>query len=223
MKFGKTMENEIRNNQMQMPVYPYKKMKKIIKYDKNSKIILEKMMHTEITKLDEQWNYKSNILLIKHKYVPFLSSESLQKKAKKMLTCGQLYTEATRKILKKYNKQRGNIYGYIKNDFNFKFQQSKTISKLKVMSNMLVHLDCIVCFDKLIFPYVKECGHFICCECYKKLKHESCPVCRNETKWFKIDHSKNLTKQNCIRLQEYWSKKNDHNSAMIKIMQNIYK
>tara|TARA_B100001769_G_C22003269_1_gene539107 strand:+ start:315 stop:980 length:666 start_codon:yes stop_codon:yes gene_type:complete len=200
MKFGKTLNQKIKSYEkiIYLPIFPYKKMKKVIK---NNKSFIEYV--EAIKKLDNIWTRKSLFLLNTSR---LFATQNMKKKACYLIKWADLYKEATRKILKKYNKHRRN-HEFIKNNFSFNFQQSYIRIELEGLSNIFnISNHCSVCLEPLFMPLSKECGHLICRQCFPKIKHENCPVCRGKGKWkhlYHLSHFVNRYLDSQQRLDEY--------------------
>lgn len=205
MKFSKTLLEKSNENAkiILLPIYPYKKMKKIIKKTHTKEEMIQ-FLKNEIKRIDLCWKWKSIYLIYKAKlYI----TKHIIRKAQYLLEWGNLYKEATRKILKKYNKQKGNQLGKIENKFEFNFQNSNIITELKGICRKIEEKECCICMEALFMPYSKSCGHIICAQCYSKLKKEKCPICRNQEKWTKIHHSYLKSKESEKRIDEYYCTK----------------
>tara|TARA_B100000214_G_C23973326_1_gene631373 strand:+ start:4078 stop:4809 length:732 start_codon:yes stop_codon:yes gene_type:complete len=182
MKFYKKMCEECIVNNNKLPIYPYKNMKKIIKKEGDVKVYFIGFIKKEIRKIDKIWKIKSLCLIWRSRVY---KSEYMKETAECLLSWANMYKEATRKILKKYNKHKGKYYGVIENKFNFDFQSSYTVIELQGLVEN-IEICCCVCLNTMFMPHGKSCGHVICQDCYSRMSKQKCPICRSDDKWFKI-------------------------------------
>lgn len=171
MKFCKTVEAECKR--LHIPRYPYKEMKKMIKAKRHDAFL--KMLERDIPQIDSQWKIEVDSVL---RHARLRTSKKLRAHARTLLDTAYLYKEATRKILKKQNKQ-GTV---VTTNVAFEFQELLTIQRLRGVSGLFTDIECCVCLDVLFGARALSCGHVICAACHDR-GVGSCPMCRRTGKW----------------------------------------
>ena len=169
MKFSKTSGLEI-------PEYPYKQLKKVIKLRQHD--AFSSILNKDVLQIGIAWKKQAERVFFK----AFLRRQTTQLRAQELLHTANLYREATRKIIKKYNKQTGRA---LVNDFEFEFQKLLTIKRLQGVCGVCVEDNCCVCLNTLFHPRGQMCGHLICRSCYDR-PVRLCPVCRRDGRWFHV-------------------------------------
>ena len=169
MKFSKT-------SRLHIPEYPYKQMKKVIKLRQHDVFLC--ILSKNVLRIGTAWKKQADRVFFR----AFLRCQTTQLRAQELLNTAGLYREATRKIIKKYNKQTGSA---LVNDFEFEFQKLLTIKRLQGVCGVCVEDGCCVCLDALFYPRSQTCGHLICRSCYDR-PVRLCPVCRRDGRWFYV-------------------------------------
>ena len=181
----------------------------------HSSTLFEEVLNKEISVLGKRWKAKANNVFCLSRLVGF---DQLKPHAQKLLDSAYLYREATRKIIKKYNKRSDST---ILNNFNFEFQKLYTIKRLQGICGTLVDKECCICYDPLFCVYSQSCGHLVCGSCFEqqqKQKIQLCPICRNSEKWSRFPEC-HRTVEHETRRRQFLSQKHEKKLRQIPIIQ----
>ena len=201
MKFCKTAASEA--ERLNVEPFPYKRMKRMIKLQQRDAFVAT--LCDDVARISRRWERSAHRVLCMSAIV---RSRQLRHSAERLVGSANLYSEATRKIIKKYNKHAD---ARLDREFRFHFQTALTIKRLLGVCGKCSDHDCCICLDTLFHVRAQLCGHFVCRACFER-NIVACPICRNTTEWFKareIEHC--LQKNSCYheRLNRYMCNKYD--------------
>lgn len=167
-------------------------IKQICGFNVNSSISIEKITQTQTNKYIYKFEITSKKLKInKLNYYKFFFYE--KKYVKLSIKNTNKFIMIIKEILPKlnFNKFTGLFdFDIDKNQKLINFSNSKTnnILGFDVLGSEYIHSgECCICYDKTLIK--TSCEHFLCVECWSKMKNISeCPYCRHK----KINISKKL-------------------------------